>query len=69
MRASVWPRVAALWLLLLLSARAADELDALPTLFDFLGAMQAGEAQGEWVDPLDMEQMEDLVLTRQSAGG
>ena len=52
-------RIAALWFLLLLSAQAAEEADALPTLFDFLGAMETG-SEGQWVDPLDMEGIEEL---------
>ncbi len=53
-----WPRWVprfVVLLLLLASAQAADEADALPSLFDFLGAMV--EQDGVWVDPLDMEQI------------
>ena len=64
-------RIGLLWVLLL-SAQAAEEADALPTLFDFLGAMAAGEAADDagtsWVDPLDMAAMDDapeLVEARQ----
>ncbi len=63
MRASQLFRVVGLWTLLLLSAQAADEADALPTLFDFLGAI--ADREGEWVDPLDMAALGDeLPSTR-----
>ncbi len=51
----MWVRARlSLLLVFIATAQAADTADALPTLFDFLGAMV--EQEGEWVDALDMEQ-------------